>query len=182
MSQSHSTSTTLAFPNSFMVPLSHTTRVIQATNIGFKTCSPLGARRLRWSFSIILRFLPKVSCLFSFFKSLSTQVSEAKEFQRILLLSYRFCGGLRVLIVSVWCYRNIENPMWADVVTSESALHNHLSLPSFSIQVPQNRGNNTVIWWYSRLRRMGFSSRSNSDNGPSTIPLRISEQNDALHQ
>ena len=32
---------------------------------------------------------------------------------------------LRVLIVSVRCYRgNVENPMWADVVTFESSHHN----------------------------------------------------------
>ena len=54
---------------------------------------------------------------------MNTQDSETKEFRGSCHSETDSAAGLRVPIVSVWCYRgNVVNPMWADVDTNESPL------------------------------------------------------------
>ena len=116
--------------------------------------STSGARRLRCSFSTILRFLPKVSCLFSFFKSLS------KSFEKPLFVAYpsfRDKGIRRILLLasdSAAVYEYLSFLFCVIVETLRiqcgqtlllvSPLFITISLASFSFQVPQNRGNNAV--------------------------------------
>ena len=148
-----STSTTFAFPNSHIVPLSisltsrydsnSTDNRYRSQNV-FTSAS--GASRLRVSSSTIL---PKVSCLFPFLRVLSmlfyfynTQVSE-KEFEGSYYSATDSAAGLRVFIVSVWwkVWGNVANPMWADVdmVIPVSPL-TIIYFASFSILITQNRG------------------------------------------
>ena len=97
--------------------------------------STSGARRLRGSFSII-RLKVSSSRLFPFLKSLSKLFKKSlfledpifgdEGIQRIL--DYSLLGWFTSSYASVWCYRgNVENPMWAYVVTIKSSRHNYIS-------------------------------------------------------
>ena len=121
-----------AFPNSHIVPLpiSHTTQVTQTTDIGHKTCLRL-LLGLGGSMGLSVLSYPKwVVCSFSseiwecYLKSFKFRIPKfRRRISKELISGLDCAAGLRVLIVSVWCYR--ENIVWADVDTSESS-HNHI--------------------------------------------------------